>query len=687
MEMPEGSPMDTLHFNHPARHGFVRVAAALPRVALAQPLANAETSLKWIEHAMRQGAAVVALPELGLSGYSCDDLFHQSPLLQACLQGLQRVCEGSAAWNVMWVVGMPLQVDEQLFNVAVVGCRGRLLGVVPKTYLPNHGEFYEARQFAPASQLSRLALGLLGQEVPVGSQILFEHLQHPGLRLHVELCEDLWTPIPPSSLAALAGATVTVNLSASNAAVGKAAYREQLVRQQSARCLGAYVYASAGAGESTTDLAWDGHGLIAENGQLLAQSQRFLEEGQCIVADVDLGLLAHERMRLGSFGQSRLLHAQALQGFRRVQVDCPLAALEAPGEMALRRVVNPHPYVPSLASEREPRCQEVVSIQVQGLEQRLRSSGIQRLVIGISGGLDSTLALLVAAQALKQMGLPSTQILACTMPGFATSERTREQALRLMQAVGCEAREIDIRPSCMQMLRDLDHPHARGEPVYDVTFENVQAGERTNHLFRLANHHGGLVVGTGDLSELALGWCTYGVGDHMSHYNVNASVPKTLVRHLIAWMAEREGSSAELKAVLQAILDTEISPELVPPDAQGQMQSTQAHVGAYELQDFNLYHTLRYGFAPSKIAYLAGQAWAQQAAQGRPAFDSETIRHTLGLFVRRFFQGSQFKRSCVPNGPKVGQGGSLSPRGDWRAPSDASAAAWLADWEQIPKRF
>jgi NAD+ synthase (glutamine-hydrolysing) len=677
--------MDTLNFNHPARHGFVRVAAALPRVALAQPLVNAQASLELIEQAVTQGASVVALPELGLSGYSCDDLFHQSPLLDASLQALRLVCEGSAKWGLIWVLGMPLRVDEQLFNVAVLGCQGRLLGVVPKTYLPNHGEFYEGRQFASGCQLSRTVLNLLGQEVPVGSQLLFEHQRFPGLRLHVELCEDLWTPIPPSSLAALAGATVMLNLSASNAAVGKAAYREQLVRQQSARCLGAYVYASAGAGESTTDLAWDGHGLIAENGQLLAQSQRFSEEGQCIVADVDLGLIAHERMRLGSFGQSRQVHAQALQGWRRVMVDGPIPALDAPGQLALRRTVHPHPYVPSLPTEREPRCQEVVSIQVQGLVQRLRSSGIQRLVIGVSGGLDSTLALLVSVQALKQLGQPPSQILACTLPGFATSERTRDQALRLMQAVGCEAREIDIRPSCEQMLKDLAHPYAQGEPVYDVTFENVQAGERTNHLFRLANHHGGLVVGTGDLSELALGWCTYGVGDHMSHYNVNASVPKTLVRHLIAWMAEREGSPAPLKGVLQDILDTEISPELVPPDAQGQMQSTQAQVGAYELQDFNLYHTLRYGFAPSKIAYLAGQAWAQQAAQGRPAYDHATIRQALGIFVRRFFQGSQFKRSCVPNGPKVGNGGSLSPRGDWRAPSDASAAVWLADWEQIPQ--
>jgi NAD+ synthase (glutamine-hydrolysing) len=613
----------------------------------------------------------MAFPELGLSAYSCDDLFHQRALLDGCEAALAAVLAASADLPVLAIVGMPLRVQQRLFNCAVVLQRGRILGVVPKTFLPNYGEFYEARQFSSGEEATVHTVSLLGQQVPFGSRQIFAAADLPLLRLHVEICEDVWTPIPPSSFAALAGATVLVNLSASNVVIGKAGYRRQLVSQQSARCLAAYVYSSAGAGESTTDLAWDGQALVCENGELLVESERFQRRSQLVTADVDLERLARERMRQTSFGQSVRLHAAQLAAFRQVDFRLDLD-LDKP--LPLRRRVERFPYVPADRSRRDERCQEVYNIQVQGLTQRLASSGIKKLVVGISGGLDSTQALLVAARAMDALGLPRTNIIGVTMPGFATGERTREQAKRLMAAVGCEAREIDIRPSCTQMLKDIGHPHREDQPVYDITFENVQAGERTSHLFRLANLEGGMVLGTGDLSELALGWCTYGVGDHMSHYNVNASVPKTLIQHLVRWVADMDqlGAGTDTQVLLD-ILGTEISPELVP----GDLQSTQATVGAYALQDFNLFFTLRYGYAPTKIAFLARHAWSED-------YPLAEIKRVLRIFVQRFFKGSQFKRSCVPNAPKVGSGGSLSPRGDWRAPSDSEAAIWLADLDRIP---
>jgi NAD+ synthase (glutamine-hydrolysing) len=592
-------------------------------------------------------------------------------LLDGCEAALAAVLAASADLPVLAIVGMPLRVEQRLFNCAVVLQRGRILGVVPKTFLPNYGEFYEARQFSSGEEATVHTVSLLGQQVPFGSRQIFAAADLPLLRLHVEICEDVWTPIPPSSFAALAGATVLVNLSASNVVIGKAGYRRQLVSQQSARCLAAYVYSSAGAGESTTDLAWDGQALVCENGELLVESERFQRRSQLVTADVDLERLARERMRQTSFGQSVRLHAAQLAAFRQVDFRLDLD-LDKP--LPLRRRVERFPYVPEDRSRRDERCQEVYNIQVQGLTQRLASSGIKKLVVGISGGLDSTQALLVAARAMDALGLPRTNIIGVTMPGFATGERTREQAKRLMAAVGCEAREIDIRPSCTQMLKDIGHPHREDQPVYDVTFENVQAGERTSHLFRLANLEGGMVLGTGDLSELALGWCTYGVGDHMSHYNVNASVPKTLIQHLVRWVADMDqlGAGTDTQVLLD-ILGTEISPELVP----GDLQSTQATVGAYALQDFNLFFTLRYGYAPTKIAFLARHAWSED-------YPLAEIKRVLRIFVQRFFKGSQFKRSCVPNAPKVGSGGSLSPRGDWRAPSDSEAAIWLADLDRIP---
>jgi len=660
-----------MNFDNLYTHDFARIAVGVPQCRVADPVFNAEQTIALLREAADRGAALVAFPELGLSSYTCDDLFHQRALLDACEAALGAVLAASESVTTVAIVGMPLRLDQRLFNVAVVLHRGRILGVVPKTYPPNYGEFYELRQFNSGLDALSNEVSLLGQTVPFGAQLLFAASDLPLLSFAAEICEDVWTPIPPSSFAALAGASVLVNLSASNALVGKAGYRYQLVSQQSARCLAAYVYSSAGEGESSTDLAWDGQALICENGELLAESQRFESGAQLIFADVDLERLARERMRQTSFGTSVRVHAAEVTRYRRVSFELGIARDQP---LALNRRVERFPYVPSDRTRRDERCHEVYNIQVQALAQRLRSSGISKLVIGISGGLDSTHALLVAAQAMDRLKLPRTNILGVTMPGFATSERTRAQALRLMQAVGCEAREIDIRPSCELMLKDLGHPFASGEKVFDVTFENVQAGERTNHLFRLANHQGALVLGTGDLSELALGWCTYGVGDHMSHYNANASVPKTLIQYLVRWVAEtgQLGGGTDPQVLID-VLETEISPELIP----GGMQSTEATIGPYALQDFNLYYTLRFGFAPSKIAYLQRHAWGAEQSLAE-------IKRVLRIFVSRFFKGSQFKRSCVPNGPKVGTGGSLSPRGDWRAPSDAEAAVWLADLDRVP---
>jgi NAD+ synthase (glutamine-hydrolysing) len=569
--------------------------------------------------------------------------------------------------------------------------KGKILGLVPKTFLPNYGEFYEARQFNSADEALSTEVNLLGQVVPFGSELIFSAVDMPYFKAHVELCEDVWAPLPPSTFAALAGATVLLNLSASNVTVGKTSYRHQLVGQQSARCLAAYVYSSAGLGESTTDMAWDGQALIYENGELLAESARFATDSTMISADIDLERISRERMRQTSFGQSVRKHHSSLQKFRVVEFEFGISTESL---LPLSRKVERFPYVPSDSSRQNERCLEVYNIQVQALVQRLRSSGLSKVVIGISGGLDSTHALLVTARAMDQMGLPRANILGYTMPGFATSSRTLAQARKLMELIGCTASEIDIKASCAQMLKDIGHPFSNGVQQYDVTFENVQAGERTSHLFRLANLHSAIVVGTGDLSELALGWCTYGVGDHMSHYNVNASVPKTLIRHLVRWVARSELIGGNIQSVLLEVLDTEISPELVPatgPNAS--VQSTQATVGSYDLQDFNLYYVLRYGFSPSKIAFLALAAWGDRDKgdwpdgdlEPRESYQLSTIKQTLRIFVSRFFKGSQFKRTCVPNSPKVGSGGSLSPRGDWRAPSDSESAVWLMDVDSIPE--
>jgi len=663
-------------FFNPYQHGFARVAVATPTVRVGDPQFNLARTLELTRDAARRRALLVVFPELGLSAYSCEDLFHQRALIDGAEAALAALLERTRALPIALLVGLPVQVDGLLYNCAALVARGRLVGVVPKTYPPNYREFYELRHFTPGDTAAAREITLAGQRTAFGTDLLFRLAELPGFVLFPEVCEDLWVPAPPSTFAALAGASVIANLSASNIVIGKHEYRRELASNQSARCIAAYLFSAAGVGESTTDLAWDGHAMIWENGTLLGESRRFADVPQLTMADIDLERLAADRMRQNSFGLSVRRHADEVRRFRSVEYSLPLPR----GRIALERRIARFPYVPDDPTTRDARCEEVYRIQVQGLATRLRATGSRKLVIGVSGGLDSTQALLVCARAADELGLPRRNILAYTMPGFATTARTRNQAWQLMRAIGASAEEIDIRPSCLQMLKDLGHPFAKGRKVYDVTFENVQAGERTSHLFRLANQHGGIVVGTGDLSELALGWCTYGVGDQMSHYNVNASVPKTLIKYLIGWVAGSGQFDRAVTRALERVLATEISPELVPGTRRGQpTQLTESVIGPYALQDFHLYYTLRFGYAPTKIAFLAWSAW-----QGKDGYRLGEIRKWLSVFLTRFFQTSQFKRSALPNAPKVGSGGSLSPRGDWRAPSDGSAAAWLADLERVP---
>ncbi len=672
------------------RHGLARLAVAIPAVRIAEPDFNAERTIALARRAAAEGAILVLFPELGISAYSNDDLFQQTTLLDAVERALQTIVLASHTINAILLVGAPLRHEGRLFNCAVAIANGHIVGVTPKSYLPNYREFYEKRHFAAARDAIGNTIRVNGQHIPFGTNLIYDVATIPGLAVHVEICEDLWTPVPPSTFAALAGATVLCNLSASNITIGKADYRRALCTSQSARTIAAYLYSAAGLGESTTDLAWDGHALICENGELLAESRRFCDEEQIIFADVDLERLQQDRMRQTSFSDCIGDYLSYLRQMRHISVN-----ITPPIVSDLRRVVARFPFVPNDPATRDERCYEAYNIQVHGLIQRMRSARVQKVVIGVSGGLDSTQALIVATRAMDRLGLPRQNVLAYTMPGFATSSQTRRNALALMAALGVSANEIDIRPSALQMLRDLGHPAGEGEPIYDVTFENVQAGERTSHLFRLANYHNAIVIGTGDLSELALGWCTYGVGDQMSHYNVNASVPKTLIQHLIRYVIRSGELGETANRVLASILATEISPELVPAAANSDdkpAQRTEEIVGPYALQDFNLYYITRYGFRPSKIAFLALHAWGDASAgewpEGLPAnerrsYDLPTILRWLKVFVYRFFQISQFKRSAMPNGPKVGSGGSLSPRGDWRAPSDSSAATWLAEIERL----
>ncbi|BBY98016.1 NAD(+) synthase [Mycolicibacterium fallax] len=681
------------------RHGFVRVAASTLHTTIGDPAANAAAVLATARDCHDDGVALTVFPELTLTGYSIDDILLQDTLLTAVEAALAELVRASAELRPVLVVGAPLRFRHRIYNTAVVIHRGRILGVAPKSYLPTYREFYERRQFAPGDDI-RATIRVAGAEVPFGPDLLFAAADLPDFVLHVEICEDIWVPIPPSARAALAGATVLANLSGSPITVGRAEQRKLMVSSASARCLAGYVYAAAGEGESSTDLAWDGQTMIYENGRLLAESARFPRGAARSVADIDTGLLRSERLRMGTFDDNRRRHgideadthaADTAAGFRRVEFT-----LDPPdGDIGLRRAVERFPFVPADPARLQQDCYEAYNIQVSGLEQRLRALNYPKVVIGVSGGLDSTHALIVAARAMDREGRPRSDILAFTMPGFATGEHTKNNAIALSEALGVTFAELDIRDTAALMLANMDHPFGRGEKVYDVTFENVQAGLRTDYLFRLANQRGGIVLGTGDLSELALGWSTYGVGDQMSHYNVNGGVPKTLIQHLIRWVISQREFGPEVGEVLTSVLDTEITPELVPTDAGEPVQSSEATVGPYALQDFSLYQVLRHGFGPAKIAFLAWHAWRDAEAgdwppgyppERRTQYGLNEIRDWLTVFARRFYAFSQFKRSALPNGPKVSAGGSLSPRGDWRAPSDLSARIWLAEIDRdIPR--
>ena len=667
-------------------HGYARVAACTLPVALADPATNKERILEAAKNSDEQGCSLCVFPELSLTGYSLDDLRQQEVLLTETETALTELAAATIDLLPMLIVGAALRHGSALCNCAVVLHRGKILGVVPKSYLPNYREFYEARQFTACAQLRNETIRIGKYAVPFGTNLLFEAADIAHFCVAIEICEDMWVPVSPGSVAALAGATILANPSASDITVGKAETRDLLCRSQSARCLSAYIYAAAGEGESTTDVAWDGQISIFENGQLLAESERFPSGSRVITADIDLMLLAQERMRMGSFTANARAVAGDTSAWQRITSTFtpPLTNL------GLRRPLNRFPFVPSDPHRLEQDCFEAFTIQVSALKQRLRNSGVKTMVIGISGGLDSTQALLTAVRAADEMGWPRTSVLAYTMPGFGTTDKTLASANILMETLGTTHEVLDIRPAASLMLRDIDHPFAKGEAVHDVTFENVQAGLRTDFLFRLANKHNGLVIGTGDLSELALGWCTYGVGDQMSHYNVNAGLPKTLIQHLIRWAITSGYFSQTVSPVLTTILNTEISPELIPA-TNGKIQSTEDTIGPYALHDFTLFYILRYGLPPSRIAFMALQAWQNAEEDSWPpgfpdaerkAYDLVTIRHWLGKFLYRFFTTSQFKRSAMPNGPKIMAGGSLSPRGDWRAPSDGNARLWLDELER-----
>lgn len=657
-------------------HGFVRTAAALPRIRVADCTFNVERILDQFDQAERQSVHVLVFPELALTGYTCADLFHQPVLQQAALGALEALIGASERrFSGLFIVGLPWLVGDQLYNVAAVGQQGQLLGVVPKSYLPNYREFYEARWFTPGGGVCEKHLAWRGQaNVPFGTDLLFQDQDHPSVIVGVEICEDLWTPIPPSCYQALAGAKILVNLSASNEVIGKAAYRRQLVTSQSGRCIAAYVYASNGVTESTTDLVFGGHGIIAENGNVLAESPRFQRDEMLVVSDIDVARLQHDRQKTNSFHDS-LSHLRGRE-FRRI-------AFQLTGSPSrLVRMVEAHPFVPVGQEQLAERCGEIFHAQVAGLAKRLEHIGKPAVAIGISGGLDSTLALLVACKTFDAIASPRARIQALTMPGFGTSQRTKSNAVALMQHLGVSAREIDIRTLCLEEMRSLGHRpfgipldgltvetlsarllEVPAERKSDLVFENVQARMRTSLLMNTS-----FVIGTGDLSELALGWCTYN-GDHMSMYNPNVSIPKTLVKFLVRWAAQHEFDGTARQTLLD-IAATEISPELLPAGKDGVGQSTEATLGPYELHDFFLFHFLRYAAPPEKILFLAEQAKFDRA------YSSDDMRRWLRVFFQRFF-ANQFKRSCLPDGPKVGTI-SLSPRGDWRMPSDAEARAWLA---------
>jgi NAD+ synthase (glutamine-hydrolysing) len=676
-------PAGSERFYAMRQHGFVRVATSAPLVRTADITFNRDGILDEARKADAAGVDLLVYPELSLSSYALDDLHLQIALLDAVETALDEIRAASLDLAPILLIGAPLRFRGLLYNCAVAISRGRILGVMPKSFLPNYREYYEKRWFAHGWDIVGETIRVAGEAVPFGVDLIFEASDLPTLTFHIEICEDYWATIPPSSEAALAGAVILANLSASNIVIGKADDRHLLSKSQSLRAMAAYVYSAAGHGESTTDVAWDGQGAIYELGDLIAEAERFPLEPQLCIADIDAERILSERMRTPTFADSSQ-HAQRSGGriFRRVAFEHQPQM----SDVGLIRPIRRFPFVPNRRSHLDQDCYEAFNIQVEGLRRRLEATRAEHLVIGVSGGLDSTHALIVAAKACDRLGRPRSTILGYTLPGFATGEKTKANAWKLMRSLGVTAEEIDIRPAARQMLRDMKHPFADGEATYDIAFENVQAGLRTDYLFRLANHHRGFVIGTGDLSELALGWCTYGVGDQMSHYGVNAGVPKTLIQYLIRWAIQSEQFTDETDQVLEAILNTEISPELIPADAEGGMQSTEEKIGPYELHDFFLHHIMRFGQRPSKVAFMAWHAWRDIdeglwpidfPANARRAYDLGAIRKWLETFLWRFFEFSQFKRSALPNGPKVSAGGALSPRGDWRAPSDATAKPWL----------
>lgn len=642
------------------KFGFVKVAAAIPSVKVADCLFNAQQTEKQITQAEEKGVQIIIFPELNLTGYSCGDLFEQGLLLEQAEFALMQIMNNTRQLDIISIVGLPVVVNSTLLNCAVVFQKGKILGVVPKTYLPNYKEFYEQRWFAPSTaHPDDTVVRLCGQLVPVSANLLFET---SDVCFGVEICEDVWATIPPSSTLALKGAEIIFNMSADTENISKHQYLRSLLAQQSARCLAGYVFASSGFGESTTDVVFAGNALIYENGSLLAESERFSFEEQLVISEIDVERLRGERLGNTTFSAS--VRAYSQQPVKRVCTEMVNVK-----DLHLTRPVEPHPFVPEGGKLLDERCEEIFSIQVAGLAKRLVHTHCNTVVVGISGGLDSTLALLVCVKTFDKLGLSRKGIVGITMPGFGTTDRTYHNALDLMQSLGVTTKEISIKDACIQHFKDIEHDIN----VHDVTYENGQARERTQILMDYANKVGGLVIGTGDLSELALGWATYN-GDHMSMYGVNASIPKTLVRYLVTWVAET-GVDAESRATLLDIIDTPISPELIPADENGNIkQKTEDLVGPYELHDFFLYHFLRFGSRPAKIFYLAEIAF-------KDVYDRETIKKWLTTFCRRFFN-QQFKRSCLPDGPKVGSV-SLSPRGDWRMPSDASSALWLKECEEL----
>jgi NAD+ synthase (glutamine-hydrolysing) len=671
------APFEAIH-----RHGFVRVSAASPTGSSGDVGFNVDQAIALAEEADGKGCDLVVFPELNISSYAVDDLFLQEAFLDSVEDGIARFRDSTAKLGPVFAIGAPLRRNGRLYNCALVVSKGRILGVVPKSFLPNYREYYEKRWFVSGIGLNGIDIAVAGETVPFGTDLIFAAEDLSDFIFHVEICEDYWAPQPPSTVGALAGALILCNLSASNITIGKADERKLLCASQSSRCCAAYIYAASGPGESTTDLAWDGQGSIYEMGELLCDSSRFDLEPELCIADVDAQRLRLERMRMPTFNDNAVAAGHPEKTARRIHFEHrPSLA-----DIGFKRRFRRFPYVPNRPEQLDSDCYEAFNIQVQGLARRFQATSGSHLVIGVSGGLDSTHALVVAAKMCDFLKLPRSTILGFTMPGFATGDTTKGNAWALMKALGIVGEEIDIRPAAMQMLKDMKHPFASGEPVYDIAFENVQAGLRTDYLFRLANQRKGFVIGTGNLSEVALGWSTYGVGDQMSHYGVNAGVPKTLIQYLIRWAIKSGQFDSETNRILEAILATKISPELIPADDKGEMQSTEGTIGPYELHDFFLFHILRSGQPPSKVAFLAWQAW-KDSEEGqwplgfpdalRRSYDLPTIRRWLEVFLYRFFQISQFKRTAIPNSPKVSAGGALSPRGDWRAPSDGNAKPWL----------